>query len=622
MASRVKKLDDQKKLEEVKAKFDAMLRAEANWRTQKATYEAYYDGDQLTRQEIDDLEKRGQPAIVINRIKPALDLTFGLQRQFRRHFKAYPAETPEDEATAEAITGLLRAIEYENEFYFEESECFQDGIKTGRGWFHVWLDADEYLDPVIKTESVPSSEIFKDPLSRRYDLRDARCLGRSFWTDYEDLKGLFPDKEKEIDKAKVFQESIEKPGTHENLNQDQYSSNNIGTWIDSKRDRIRVVEYWYRKKAKRSFILHEELGAIRLEKFDNEAALKKEISRIQEELKKDFGSPGKAFDRIVDVMFETQFIANTILDEKEVHFNHGQFPYIPYFAYRKESTGENYGVIKQMMDPQNEINKRRSKALHYSISDLIIADDQAVADEEKARREVARPDGYIKVRPGRKFELHTKRELASTQMQLYEAAVKEITDGTGFNQDMMGYITNARSGEAIRERKQPGILILSEIFDNFKRTKLMVGKQWLSLIQQYYTQSKIQRVFDNRGKAQFIPINKKVQTPDGKIYEINNIKTGKYDLMIEEGVDSINIGDEVRTELAKMGQTGMIPPEVVIEFLNLPVEIKENILQTIQQAKAQQVAMAQATAQQEAVGQPASPAAGGEIPASTELGAQ
>src|SRR4030042_719772 len=43
----------------------------------------YYDNEQWTLEEKQELEDRGQPAIVINRIKPTLDLVIGTEAKMR-----------------------------------------------------------------------------------------------------------------------------------------------------------------------------------------------------------------------------------------------------------------------------------------------------------------------------------------------------------------------------------------------------------------------------------------------------------------------------------------------------------------------------------------------------------
>ena len=56
----------------------------------------YYDGKQLTSAEKAELRKRGQPDVVINRIKPKIDYLSGFEAANRTDPRAFP-RTPNDE---------------------------------------------------------------------------------------------------------------------------------------------------------------------------------------------------------------------------------------------------------------------------------------------------------------------------------------------------------------------------------------------------------------------------------------------------------------------------------------------------------------------------------------------
>ena len=84
----------------------------------------YYDGKQLTSSEKAALRKRGQPDVVINRIKPKIDYLSGFEASSRTDPKAFP-RTPQDEHTAEAATDALR---YEK----DKSDLDQHSPRFGR----------------------------------------------------------------------------------------------------------------------------------------------------------------------------------------------------------------------------------------------------------------------------------------------------------------------------------------------------------------------------------------------------------------------------------------------------------------------------------------------------------
>ena len=87
---------------------------------------------------------------------------------------------------------------------------------------------------------------------------------------------------------------------------------------------------------------------------------------------------------------------------------------------------QRYGMVRGLISLQDEINKRRCKALHLLSVRQVVAEQGAVPDVDKARREVARPDGYVEVMPGLRFEIEQTADLAAGQFQLLQHATAEM----------------------------------------------------------------------------------------------------------------------------------------------------------------------------------------------------
>jgi hypothetical protein len=71
----------------------------------------YYDSDQFTREELAALDLRGQPAIVINRIKPAINGIIGVTEKGRSDPRAWPRNPGDDDAADAATDVLIQTIE-------------------------------------------------------------------------------------------------------------------------------------------------------------------------------------------------------------------------------------------------------------------------------------------------------------------------------------------------------------------------------------------------------------------------------------------------------------------------------------------------------------------------------
>ena len=69
-------------------------------------------------------------------------------------------------------------------------------------------------------------------------------------------------------------------------------------------------------------------------------------------------------------------------------------------------------LVRQIIDPQKEINKRRSKALHLLNVNQVIFDEGAVKDKQATAIEMSRPDGMIEKRKGYEFIIDKNTDLS------------------------------------------------------------------------------------------------------------------------------------------------------------------------------------------------------------------
>src|SRR5690606_38347316 len=98
---------------------------EKDWRKNKKLWARNYDGDQLTQEEKQELKKRGQPEVVINRIKPRIDAILGIQITNKTKTKAFPRGRNDDRKGTE-ITEAFRYIDQRTNFEKQETKAFKE----------------------------------------------------------------------------------------------------------------------------------------------------------------------------------------------------------------------------------------------------------------------------------------------------------------------------------------------------------------------------------------------------------------------------------------------------------------------------------------------------------------
>lgn len=595
----IEQTPEEKLLKKLRGDFLLAVKMDEKRREEQDEADRFYDGDQWTEEEKQVLEERKQPVVVINRIKPKIDAMVGMELKLPVDTRAFRRGTAAPEP-AEHITECFRYIEYRSNFDKEESGVFKDIAVGGRGWYKTDVEWDG-LDPEVFTRRADDENIFLDPYSKRDDLSDAKYLCETVWMDLEDAKHLFETKTKELDDALIDQLQSEKlldsahgkeykPDQYREPGQDM-SPEELSIFVDAKRKRVRVVSHYYREPYRKRFLFGGEIpdGFIDISN-DTPDAVKRA---------KNLYPKANEHTEVGFKLNVCTFVWNAILEEKydvKPWDDKATFDHVKVGGYKKRNKkekGREYGIVKQHLDPQREVNKRRSKMLHLLNVDKMVFEDGAFDSPEEARKEWVKPDAMLKVNPQFKWERISNQELATSQFQLLQEAKAEI-EGAGVHSEIEG-MSPATSGRDFKLRHEAATQNLSEMFDNLRQARKRVAQIWLEKIQRYWTMEKVIKVTDDP-EAPAVILNQK--DANGNI--VNSV-AGKYDIIIEEAPESLNLQSEDFDKLVKLATLGVpIPPQIIIESSDLSSTEKRQIYDQIQQQQAQQAQIL--AAQQAAVG--------------------
>ncbi len=555
--------------------FHEGLDMSSNFRKEASKDCRYYDGDQWTQEEKDILNDRGQPALVINRVKPTVDLITGTESKTRVEFHAAP-RTDQDVQDASIATEAIKYVMDQNEGEYLCAEAFSSQTKAGWGIIEVGESDDPFKDP-IRLSAVPRNELVWDPYAKEFDLSDAKYQIRSKWLELEDAIARFPkhqqtlemavsDEEQEATKESPHhgtEDQSDRPGLSKWLDAQVVSSSE---WIDKSRKRVRLLECWYKQSTDVWFVENELSGDV--DEFDPRQAM--EV----------LSTPGvKLSKRNIRKVRICIVAGDKILEDNSSPYRHNQYPFIPFWCYRKDEDGSPYGVIRQIRDPQDEINKRRSKAMHLLNSRQIIATsnaiDQKMNDWREVAKQAAKPDGKILLDAGANnahFEFVKTQTEVEAQFKFEQEAKGEIEEISGVLGELKGAETNATSGKAIIARQVQGTTMLGMSFDNYRRSRLLLGNLIWAMIQQYFTKPKMFRVTDKMGGYQFLEINKYLMD-GGQILIQNDITKSKVDIVIDETTYHATIRQALMEQMMTM--VSKLPPDIALMLLDMVVEYSD-----------------------------------------------
>jgi len=281
------------------------------------------------------------------------------------------------------------------------------------------------------------------------------------------------------------------------------------------------------------------------------------------------------------------FCSKGVLYDGPTPYNHNRFPFVPIWAHRKKVDNSPYGMIRQLRDPQEDLNKRRSKALHILNTRQVIADENATDDWDDLKAEVDRPDGLIRIKPGANFTFQSDTNLAQEHVMLMNQDAEYIERTGGVNDEMMGRQTNAISGRAITARQELGTTLTMTMFDNLRLAFQLIGEIKLSLIEQFYSEAKVIRIQGAPNQFEFEEINH--QDPDtGEM--LNDITASQADFVIDSQNFTASMRQAAFEQLMSMMEK--LPPEVALALLDIVVDmsdvpLKETLVARIRQISGQ-----------------------------------
>lgn len=531
----------------------------------------YYDSKQLTSAEKAELKKRGQPDIVINRVQPKIDYILGFEASNRTDPRAFP-RNPTDEDAAGAATDALRYVKDSTDLDQKLSGVWENELIEGFGG--IELTYNEEVGE-IEVKEWHWDRLFYDPHSRKHDFSDARYLGGVIWMDAEEAKEQWPHAAEAIDLT-LSTETADRTYDDKPL---------WKKWSSGKsRKRVRICQMYHKEAGQWKWCIFTKGG-----KIDGGAV--------------------------------------NFVDQKGMSW----CPLMLQSAY-VDRDNNRYGLVKIMIGPQDEINKRRSKALHILNSKLIIAERGAVDDIDLARAEMVKPDGYVEKNPG--FEMEVRDEIPNLtgHLNLLQEAKNEI-DLIGPNAAMLGKNgTGDASGRAILANQQGGQTELSRLLDRHRHLKRRVYEGIWNLIRQYKDSEWWVRVTDDEKNVKFVGFNRPVTMAEDlqkqliergaapeeahlmlqqamqdpfkaqelqQVVRMENVPADMHmDITLEEVPDVANLAAEQFTGLVDLARAGVtFPPKTYIKASSL--RNKQELIAELEdsQANPQAEAMQQAGAQ-------------------------
>ena len=553
-------------------KFDRWLRSaqrfEEPWRQENQRNFEYYDGEQWTDDEKHEIEERGQQPTVINTIRPTIDMVCAQEVERRADIQVCGREES-DCNMADLLTALLKHVFDDCNFEYYHSLGFKEAAMGGRSWLEATVKTDERGKDIIRVQHVPWENVYLDPYSRKPDASDARFIIKIKWIDRDTLKILYPEKEALIDS--VFDDDYK--GQEYEAQTEAGDERGDEWYYDPKTNRVKLCECWYTKPTKETVeILNEVTG-------------KKEKKKVFKQ-------------KVHHVIFSDEIILEG--DEKDDSKNVNPlkvdlFPLVPIYCMR-DRFGRPKGIVRDLVDIQDQINKLNSKFLWTVATNRVIVEEGAVRDEDVLREEMQKPDGLAILNDGglSKMRIDDKyRDLSymSNHLNFLLSTEQRIS---GVNDSMLGLGgTNERSGIMQNTRITQGAAMQTTILENMYFSKQSMALVLLRLIGKFYTDYRVVRITQPNGLTDNYEFNLPTKDKDGNSIILNKIDdTLYYDVNLKKVPPFNSMRDRQLTIFSEILKSNVIPPPIAGKMMVMLSDMpnKEDLILEIEnfyQAQAQ-----------------------------------
>jgi hypothetical protein len=528
---------------------------EARWEAERAR--DYFDGRQYTAEELAILRRRHQPPIVNNYVKRKIMLLLGMERRGRSDPKAFP-RTDHEENRADVATQVLRYIADDQRFDVVRSSVYENIMIEGYGGAEVIVEPNEVDGGYnVVVNHIPWNRLFYDPHSQHPGFSDSKYHGFVLWQDRADALDSYPDGGDVLD------------ATMSDARYETYDDKPRTTWSDIARRRVRIVQIHWKIKQDWWIATFTKGGFL-------EAPMK---------------SP--YLDRHGHAM--SSLIMRSAFTDRDLN---------------------RYGMVKDMISPQDSVNKRESKLIHSLAVNRVIMTQGAVENEDLARNEAAKPDGLIVVAPGdhTRFEIQKDEAEVEGQFKMLQYAVEQM-NVTGPNAAMAGKDPREQSGRAIIAQQSGGQMENEPLADALRQWSHKIYEAMWMRARQFWTEQKSIRVTDDNRDIQFIKLNRPVSLqeelqgmPPEQVQQVAaqmQLRPGdprlQQTVRIEHALDDLDVditveeGPDVPTMQAEQFQAliqlpvqilQQFPPSVILKASSL--RNKDDLLKELEQHQAAQ----------------------------------
>ena len=520
-------------------------------------------GDQSVYQELyNNMPSSFRKQFNFNRIRRIVSMISGSQRRNRKSTIVSPVENG-DQVTADQFSKIIVWCNQQEGVLETISESFHGALVTGMNLLQVWVDYRS--DPIsgnIKVDNCSYNSFLIDPFFKKADLSDCNAIWKRSFLSRMECLSLLPDRKEEID---LLQPNVANDDKFQFMPENYTNGANV-------QNLMTYDEYYYKDYRQQKMLVDTETGESFEWTTDQNDALKRFLSMYPQIT---------LIEQQVPTVNVAIVVQGKVMYDGPNPMGIDQYPFVPVLGYYTPQMPyfpmRIQGVVRGLRDAQYLYNRRKA-------IELDIFESQINSGFKYKENALVNPKDIFMSGQGRGLALKEDAlmtdveqiqppQIPPSMLQVSETLAREIQEISGVNEELLGSAQDDKAGVLSMLRQGAGLTTLQSLFDQLDRSQKLLGKLMINIIQNNFTPGKIKKIIEEEPSQQFY-----------------NKTFGKYDSVVEEGINTSTQKQMQFAQLLQLKETGIqIPDDVIIEAATIQnkTELKESMVQ--QQQAAQQM---------------------------------
>jgi hypothetical protein len=616
--------DEEQKLKHARQLFeDAVDHSVESHREAHRAERFYHNTENEGQWDSDDiayLRDAQRPVLSFNVIKPKLDTFLGMYADAQRT-PVVAASGGDDELLAEVIDAVKSEMLEDANYEALSSRTRKTATITGECSIHVEVepsyDGQDWIK--INLYRILPFELHWDISSIEPDRSDARYLFWNRWLSKDEFINAYPEMEKEWDTLSkmgmpegdgVLDDSTDlwnEFGDGDSTDWNDYDDDRWNRYYYDRHDKkVRVIRYEYKSYVDKLYLHNTESG----EKVEIT-----EDQRERAEFAIAMGMPGELIERKEEVVQVCEFIGAKVLAEYDEAGPFKGFSIVSYVHAMDEETGTPYGFVRNLFDPQMELNKSKSLEIEYlaqATAPGVTVEEDVVLDETAFMSELRRPAGMAVVKRNSlsegRYQDRTPTPPSPAIMNRTAGAMELTNEISGIPSSSM--LTPAEQGQAgmtVAIRYHKSRQSVNDPFANFEASDKNLCSKLVEVIVTAMPDDQIAAVLANESKyvIQQGSVVELAQSPDqeGQMIPIKqaamrDIRSLRWNLDLEFTSENSTLRMLEMDLLMQLAQAGVpVDPEVLVERASNSRAVRERLKAYVEKVEKAQAEGAQAEQQ-------------------------